>query len=282
MKYGVVVPFSDARLTVGLAREIEDAGWDGMFLPELVWGVDPWAQLAAAAAGTQRIRLGTMLTPLPWLRPWTVASQVAAVDHISNGRAILAVGLGAPDAGARGFAPLEMDRKARAELLDEGLDVLTRLWSGEEFGYEGQHYRVDPTPFSSNTRSEGMPPPPPPVQRPRVPVWVVGVLGSRRSLGRVLRYDGLLPAVKTPEGGRQATADELAAVTAGLRERRDGEPFDIVVEGETQSSADDAEVRAFEASGATWWIESRWALPSTEAGAAELRKRIVAGPPRGG
>ena len=137
MKYGVVVPFSDARLTVGLAREIEDAGWDGMFLPELVWGVDPWAQLAAAAAGTQRIRLGTMLTPLPWLRPWTVASQVAAVDHISNGRVILAVGLGAPDAGARGFAPLEMDRKARAELLDEGLDVLTGCGAAGSSGTKG-------------------------------------------------------------------------------------------------------------------------------------------------
>jgi len=280
MKFGVVVPFSDARLTLGLAKEIEDAGWDGMFLPELVWGVDPWAQLAAAAVTTERIRLGTMLTPVPWLRPWTLASQVAAADNLSDGRVILSVGLGAPDAGAQGFAPLEMGRKVRAELLDEGLDVVSGLWSGEEFAYDGKHYRVDPTPFSSNTRSAGMPPPPRPVQRPRVPIWVVGVLGRGRSMRRAARYDGLLPAVKTPEGGRQATARELAAAMGQLSAQRGSGTFDVVVEGETEGPGDTATVRAYAEAGATWWIESRWMLPSTEAGAAELRKRIMAGPLR--
>jgi alkanesulfonate monooxygenase SsuD/methylene tetrahydromethanopterin reductase-like flavin-dependent oxidoreductase (luciferase family) len=282
MKFGVVVPFSDARLTVELAREAEAAGWDGLFLPELVWGVDPWAQLAAAAVVTERIRLGTMLTPLPWVHPWTLASQAGAVDHLSNGRAIVAVGLGAPDAGGRGF-PLEMDRRVRAELLDEGLDVLTGLWSGEPFEYSGKHYRIDPTPFSSNTRSEGMPPPPPPVQRPRIPIWLVGVWPSKKSMQRALRYDGLLPAAMGDDGVRNATVDEVAEMVRFARDNRPaGAPFDVIVEGETAPASGADVVGPHAVAGATWWIESRWMLPPTPEGVAEFRGRVAAGPPRSG
>jgi alkanesulfonate monooxygenase SsuD/methylene tetrahydromethanopterin reductase-like flavin-dependent oxidoreductase (luciferase family) len=282
MKFGVVVPFSDAPLTVALAREAEAAGWDGLFLPELVWGIDPWAQLAAAAVVTERIRLGTMLTPLPWVRPWTLAGQAGAVDHLSKGRTIIAVGLGAPDAGGSGF-PLEMERKVRAELLDEGLDVLTGLWSGEPFEYSGKHYRVDPTPFSSNTRPEGMPPPPPPVQRPRIPIWVVGVWPGKKSMQRALRYDGLLPATRGEDGVRNATVDEVAQMVRFARDNRPADmPFDVIVEGETAAGGGADVVGPYSVAGATWWIESRWMLPSTSEGVAEFRERVMAGPPRGG
>src|SRR5439155_504711 len=83
------------------------------------YGVDAWSLLAAIAARTSRVRLGTLLTPLPWRRPWKVASQVATLDQLSGGRAILSVGLGAlatdlPDTGeVTGTRP-------RTDLMAEG------------------------------------------------------------------------------------------------------------------------------------------------------------------
>src|SRR6266511_2364364 len=144
------------------AAVAEDAGWDGFFVWESVWGVDAWMALAAAAVRTERIRLGTMLTPLPRKRPWELAGQTATLDNLSGGRTILSVGLGAPHEGWLAFEP-DPGRRTRAELLDEGLDVLTGLWAGQPFRYEGRHYRVTPTDFV---------PPPPLVQRPRIPIWV--------------------------------------------------------------------------------------------------------------
>ena len=90
------------------------------------------------AARTSRVRLGTVLTPLPWRRPWKVASQVATVDQLSGGRAILAVGVGAlgtelPDTGE------ETGIRPRAEMLDEGIDLIRMLWDGGG-AYDGQHY----------------------------------------------------------------------------------------------------------------------------------------------
>ena len=97
--------------------------------------------LAAVAERTERIRLGTMLTPLPWRRPWKVASQVATLDQLSNGRAILAVGLGAPEVStARPTDPV--DRRERAALLDDGIDVIDALWSGA-LTYNGPVFQLD-------------------------------------------------------------------------------------------------------------------------------------------
>src|SRR5512138_1744010 len=99
MKYGFVLPRGDARTAADFARYAEDAGWDGFFVWEPVWGVDAWVSLAAAAMVTSRIRLGTMLTPVSRMRPWKLASETATLDHLSGGRVTLAVGLGATDTG---------------------------------------------------------------------------------------------------------------------------------------------------------------------------------------
>src|ERR1700728_4945253 len=97
MKYGVILPSGTATEQLALAVLAEEAGWDGVFVWEAAYGVDAWSLLAAISVRTGRIRLGTMLTPLPWRRPWKVASQVATLDQISGGRAVLAVGVGAVD-----------------------------------------------------------------------------------------------------------------------------------------------------------------------------------------
>ena len=276
MKYGFVLPTGDARVAADLASEAEQAGWDGFFVFEPVWGVDAWVSLTAAAMRTERIRLGTMLTPLSRMRPWKLASETATLDHLSGGRVTLTVGLGATDTGFGSFGEV-VERKARAELLDEGLDVLTGLWGGQPFAYDGQHYHITPTEF---------PPPPALVQQPRIPIWVVGAWPYEASMRRALRYDGLIPTIRGEDGGmRQPTPPELRDVVAGVVERRGdaSTPFDFVVEGTTSTSDRDRaadKVRPWAEAGATWYLEARWGGPEGTAAVEPLRRRIAAGPPR--
>lgn len=275
MKYGFVFPGGDARTAADLARDADGAGWDGFFVWEPVWGFDAWISLAAAAMQTERIRLGTMLTPLSRMRPWKLASETVSLDHLSNGRVILSVGLGALDTGFAAFGEVT-DRKTRAELLDEGLEILTGLWRGQPFNYHGKHYRVRETSFYL---------PPPPVQQPRIPIWVVGAWPYEKSMRRALRYDGLLPAVRDKGGQwRQAMPDDIRAIREFMQENR-GEttPFDVVVEGTTPG--DDPEqaatiVREWAEAGATWWIEAMWGALEDPDGMEAVQKRVEQGPPR--
>ncbi len=275
MKYGFVFPGGDARAIADMSREAEAAGWDGVFVWEPVWGVDAWVSLTAAAMQTERIMLGTMLTPLSRMRPWKLASETATLDRLSNGRVILAVGLGALDSGFEAFGEVA-DRKTRAELLDEGLDILTGLWQGQPFNYSGKHYTVKETTFS---------PPPPPVQQPRIPIWVVGAWPRMRSMQRVLRYDGLLPYVVDSDGkGREATPDDVREMRAFIEQNRaETTLFDIISEGETPG--DDPEratsiVRPWADAGATWWNETMWGTLDKPTSMSAVRARINQGPPR--
>ena len=271
MKYGFVLPNGDARTAAEVARAGEAAGWDGFFVWEPVWGVDAWVCLTAAAMVTQRIRLGTMLTPLSRMRPWKLASETATLDNLSAGRVILSVGLGAPDTGFAEFGEVT-DRKTRTELMAEGLDILTGLWRGQPFSYDGKHYHLRPTEFM---------PPAPPVQQPRIPIWVVGAWNRPKSMARALRYDGILPNPMTPEGEHRpltpADVREIAAYVAANRTATT--PFDIVAEGKTPGDRPDeaaAIARDWAEAGATWWIEALWGAESVET----VRQRVEQGPPR--
>src|SRR5262249_24471553 len=175
MKYGIVLPSGDARVAADFAYVAEQAGWDGFFVAEAVWGIDAWVSLTAAAMRTERIRLGTDLTPLSRMRPWKLASETVTLDHLSNGRVLFSVGLGALDPGFEAFGEVT-DRKTRAELLDEGLEILTGLWRGQPFSYDGKHYQIKETSFY---------PPPPPVQQPRIPIRLVGAWPRMKSMQRV-------------------------------------------------------------------------------------------------
>lgn len=277
MKFGYVLPRGSARLAAESAKLAEDNGWDGFFVWEPVWGVDAWISLAAAAMVTKKIRLGTMISPLSRMRPWKIASETATLDQLSNGRVILSVGLGALDTGFAEFGE-ETNRKVRAELLDESLAILTGLWKGQPFEFSGRHYQIRPAHFM---------PPPPPVQTPRIPIWVVGLWNSPRSMERVLRYDGILPAK------RDANHEFIEITPSDIREIRDfilqEKPelagFDIVVEGQTpgkEPASEQENVRAFASAGATWWIEANWGLSETQDEAVlakEISDRIRMGPP---
>lgn len=96
--------------------------------------------LAAAAMTTSRIRLGTLIIPVPLRRPWKIASESIAVDHLSDGRLILGLGTGAVWMGWQGFPDEVTDNKARVEMLDETIDILTLLYQRKQFDYDGKHY----------------------------------------------------------------------------------------------------------------------------------------------
>jgi alkanesulfonate monooxygenase SsuD/methylene tetrahydromethanopterin reductase-like flavin-dependent oxidoreductase (luciferase family) len=259
VKYGFVLPAGDATQAAELAAIAEQAGWDGFFVWEPVWGVDAWVMLAAAAMRTSRIRLGTMLTPLPRRRPWDLAGQTATLDNLSGGRVILSVGLGAVHEGWLAFET-DPGRRVRAELLDEALDVLTGLWAGQPFSYSGRHYTVRPTDLMV---------PPPPLQQPRIPIWVVGAWPAAKSMRRAARWDGWLPnVVPATPGGEQppVTPDIVRAAVAEIRRLRETEGlsmdgFDVVVEGTSTPDTLAAEAEKWAAAGATWYIESDWSVP---------------------
>ncbi|WP_461021516.1 LLM class flavin-dependent oxidoreductase [Thalassiella azotivora] len=275
MRYGFVMASGTTRQFADAARRAEARGWDAIFTWETVWGQDAWMTLAAAAMTTERIRLGTMLTPLPRIRPWELAGRVATLDALSGGRAQLAVGLGAPHEGWLAFEPDE-GRRVRAQKLDEGLAVYDGLMRGQPFSYEGRHYAVRPTTFV---------PPPPPVQTPRVPVWVVGATPSERSLGRAARWDGLLAAKVGNGPDSPFTPDDLADAVERTRPLREAaglpwDGYDVVVEGISPTGPAGAEhVAPYRAAGATWWVESNWEGYDGDP-LADLLARIDAAPPR--
>jgi alkanesulfonate monooxygenase SsuD/methylene tetrahydromethanopterin reductase-like flavin-dependent oxidoreductase (luciferase family) len=276
VRFGFVIPTGDPRTVGELAREAEGAGWDGAFywdgmaIGEGVPIYDPWVVLAVMGMRTERVRLGLMLTPPSRRRPWKLAREALTIDHLTNGRLVLPVGLGAVDDGGFGKVGEATDRRTRAELLDESLAILTGLWTGEPFSYQGRHYKIDEMTFL-----------PKPVQSPRIPIWVVGVWNRPKSMSRALRYDGILPTFATPENPfRQETPEELAALGQYINEHRtEATPIEIIVEGMTPGDdpvAAAAIVGPRAEAGATWWIESPWQGPNEP---DDLRRRIRQGPP---
>lgn len=285
MRYGFVLAYGDARTAAELAKIAEDHGWDAFFCWESVWGIDPWVALTAAAMTTERIKLGTMLTPLPRRRPWELASQTATLDNLSGGRVILPIGLGVPSNEPR-FWLFEDDpgRNVRAELMDEGIDMLRQLWKDKTFTYEGKHYRSraldkDPTP--------GLPPTP--VQE-QIPIWAVGAWPRMKSMRRVAGLDGWLPDYRPtdPDTDKQMKPANLAEGVAWIREERakngrtmDG--FDVIWEGKTPADDKEAgakQVREWADAGATWWLEADWDSMDPDAVREASERRLKAGPPR--
>jgi len=273
MRYGVVLPGGTATEQLDQAVLAEQAGWDGVFVWEAAYGVDAWSLLAAMAVSTTRIRLGTMLTPLPWRRPWKVASQVATLDQLSGGRAILAVGVGAVDTELPDTREVT-GLRARADLLDEGIDLIRALWDGHT-SYHGRHYRYDTGRVDLTMAAR-------PAQE-RIPLWVVGVWPRPKSLRRALRCGGIIPQYQLE--GRAAGPEDARALRTWLADRGAGPGFDIVADGETPGAdpaGAGAIVSPWAEAGCTWWLETRWEMPhGSPERMNQIRERLAAGPPRG-
>ncbi len=152
--------------------------------PEQVPIPDPLLPLAYAAAVTTKLRLATGILILPQHHPVYVAKQVATLDVLSRGRAILGVGIGWLE---EEFEVLGVPFKERAARTEEALRAIRTLWKGEPEAFEGQFFRWPPV--HSN---------PKPVQQPGVPVVVGGhVEGAARRAARC--GDGFFPAKSDPE-----------------------------------------------------------------------------------
>lgn len=185
MRYGIcaasIGEYAEPDRLVEAAQAAEAAGWEALLVWDhlaYAWGVpsaDPWVVLAAAAQATTRLKLGTAVTPLP-RRPAVVAGTVATLDRLSGGRVIFGAGLGGVAVEFTTFG--EPDGTSdRAAMLDEGLDVVTALWSGQLVRHAGRFYQVNGVTLA-----------PLPMQRPRVPVWIGGTSAPARR--RAARWDG--------------------------------------------------------------------------------------------
>lgn len=247
MRHAVYLPpfgsFGDVHALIDLAVAAEEAGWDGFFLwdhiqyEEPVPLVDAWLALSAVAASTSTIRLGPLITPLPRRRPWKVAREAVTLDHLSRGRLVLGVGLGIDFWGEFGSFGGEAGTDAeRAELLDEGVEIITRLWAGEPVFYEGSRQSVEDAQFL-----------PRPLQEPRIPIWSAALWPATRPgpIRRAARCDGVMPFTGAP-----LTPTQAAEVRAAVTEERGGEPFDLCVWGPADQSDE------FEVSGVTWLVQA--------------------------
>ncbi|MCP2340378.1 alkanesulfonate monooxygenase SsuD/methylene tetrahydromethanopterin reductase-like flavin-dependent oxidoreductase (luciferase family) [Actinomadura rupiterrae] len=230
---------ADPRVLAGLARKAEDAGFDGFFLwdhvarpnrPELAV-CDAWTGLAAVAAATERLVFGTRVTPLSRRRPQEVARQAVALDQLSGGRFVLGVGLGSNTGGEMTRLGEVDDPRTRASMLDESLELICRLWSGERVVHHGPHYTVDGLRFL-----------PRPVQQPRIPIWVAAQSTRPAPLRRAARYDGLCPEV---------SPDDLRRMLEIIAEHRDGDMdgYEVSVGGPPGTDPG-----PYARAGATWWL----------------------------
>ena len=262
MQYGLSLPnggpWGDARTLAELSRLAEDSGWDGVFLEDyIVWQsnqdvptYDPWVALAAIAMRTKRIRIGTQVTALARRRPWKLARETVTLDHLSNGRLILGVGLGdtgesvLPDVSFTHFNEMT-NTKERSHMLDEALEVLVGLWRGEPFEYSGQYYQVEEVTFL-----------PRPVQSPRIPIWIGGGLPLKGPMRRAVRWDGMCPYKHGSHYLMPEDISKLRDFVRGQRGSLDG--YDIVVGGSARRIDWEEEreyIRSLAKAGITWWTE---------------------------
>jgi probable F420-dependent oxidoreductase len=194
------------------AQRAEELGFDSLWVSEhmlfYVPTFDAITVLAAFAARTQRILLGSAVLLLPLRHPTVVAKEVASLDIISNGRIVLGVGVGGEF--PREFVACGVPVKERGRRTDEAIEVMRKLWSGSGVNHEGRFFRLE----DANMQ-------PKPVQKPGPPIWVAG--RSEAAMRRTARLgDGYMPYLFSPERYR----DSLAKVSA-LAQQQGRDPASI-------------------------------------------------------
>ncbi len=270
MRYGLSTAnfgtYAEPARVAELAATAEGAGWDGLFLWDhlaFAWGTgvptgDPWLLLAAAAHATVKLRLGTHVTVVARHRVQDLALAVTTLDHLSGGRVTFGAGLGGNERELAAFGD-ETDERVRARQLDEALDVLRQLWSGERVHHKSEYLKVHVVKLA-----------PLPIQQ-HLPIWIGG--NAPRPLRRAARYDGWA-ANASYHDRMTLTPDAIAARAAVIADLRGGlDGFDVVVHG----LSDLADPRAYKDAGATWWLEN---LNDRRAPYADLLARVAKGPPR--
>ncbi|MFX0169529.1 MAG: LLM class flavin-dependent oxidoreductase [Candidatus Hodarchaeota archaeon] len=279
MKFGinlVCFPNLNDRWTpdfyIQCASLAEESGWDGVFIWDHIWAYwegesptfDPWILLAGMASHTDEVRLGPMVTPLARRRPWKLARETVTLDHLSDGRLILGIGLGGE---AKEFSLFGEDANpiVRAEKLDEALTILKGLWTGKPFQFRGTHYQLEEVTFT-----------PPPIQKPRIPIWVAGYYPNTKPFQRAAEFEGVFP---TAEWGVDFSPSELEQVLRIIQRYRSNlDQFDVVVSPNPLTDENELceSIRKWAEAGATWWLDI---LSSWRGSASQILRRIEQGPP---
>ena len=277
MRFAMYVPnfdtFGSVRTLVTLAQAAEAAGWDGFFLwdhllpdADSALGpvVDPWIALTAIAGATSRLRFGALITPFPRRRPWKLVRETVTLDHYSSGRLVVGAGIGGDWWREYSAVGESRDDRTRGDMLDEGLDVVTGLWTGTPLTYKGTYYTVADAQFL-----------PPPYQTPRIPIWIAGVWPGTRPFRRAARWDGIIPT------GRNGTPspDDIRRMRAYIDNYRTATtPFDVAFQGrahEVPAEERGKHVADYASAGVTWWLEQVW----PDVALTEVRSIIDQGPP---
>src|SRR3954454_13128053 len=137
---------------VALAQTAERSGFDALFRSDHYLSVqgrtergslDAWSTIAALAARTETIRLGTMVSPASFRHPSVLAKSVATADHVSGGRVELGLGAGWLEAEHRAYGFPFHDTRTRMDVLEEQLQVIRGQWGEGPFSFDGEHYRID-------------------------------------------------------------------------------------------------------------------------------------------
>jgi alkanesulfonate monooxygenase SsuD/methylene tetrahydromethanopterin reductase-like flavin-dependent oxidoreductase (luciferase family) len=249
MRFGLDLPnfgdFSDVRLIAEIASAAEASGWDGVFIwdhiarstafPPGLPFADVTVALTAIALATERVRFGTLVTPLPRRRPHKVAREFASLDQLSGGRVILGVGLGSPaDSEYEAFGE-DSDPRQRADVLDESLEVITALWKGQPVHHDGARLQVRTDAFL-----------PRPVQEPRIPIWVGARWPAKpRPLRRAAAWDGFMPTAPSGSDEKGFEPDHVAEMRETIGPERDL----AIMPPEGRDPAE------YKEAGATWLIE---------------------------
>lgn len=236
MRWGLSISLSEELADPGLVADVavaaEQAGWDGVFVWDHLWNrtlvpfADPFVTLAAIAAATERVMIGTMVAALPRRRPQLVAQATTSLDRLSGGRMVLGLGLGVDSYGEYSvFDEPAVDDRARAAALDAGIGLLKQMLAGERVAGAGGRVTT-----------------PAGVQQPRVPIWIAGRAALSAGPRRVGRHglEGLALVdadIWTPE--HVTTALRAGELTAG--------EFDVALVGGAHPDP-----QALGAAGATW------------------------------
>lgn len=201
-------PPADAGLVIRLAQQVESAGLDSVWVGDSLTAkprLEPLSVLAAIGAATSRVRLGTAVLLAALRHPVLLAQTLGTVDLISQGRLVIGVGVGGAfnDEQRGEWAAAGVDPAKRAGRLEEILQVVRALGSGEALTFAGDHFQLD-----------GVKVEPRPVQKGGVPILLAchwRAQARQAQLQRAAKWgDGLISISDTP--------DEYAQVVAGVRD----------------------------------------------------------------
>ncbi len=243
MQHALTLPpygeLADPMALVEIAVAAEGAGWDAVFLWDHVLRraddpqetADPWVAMAAIAMATERIRIGPMVTPITRRRPIKLARECTTLDHLSDGRLTLGLGLGVDTTRELSAFDEIVDPRVRGRRLDEGVELLCSFWTGDEVDFHGDQFVADHVTVL-----------PRPVQRPRIPLWFAARGDARKPVRRAARYDGLYPIEFDERGLR-----EMIAIVHDVRGSLEG--FDIIARPQTAG-----DYERFGEIGVTWAI----------------------------